>query len=292
MEIGHFLQFFFPLFFFLWEMEGEKKISPGNNSLTPTCSFFRAKEIGGFSLELVDTSHSHVNIWHVGSMHMAALFTNTIQGFQSLLCNSWEYRLCVSLGAEESNSLIHSQRALVWLWWGHESRIKVSRSGSTQYAVFLPKPQRLCLNIELLFFFFPPATNRTSYDKLFLWFLQNVGKLCLGFRCNLQCHLWLKCTCLPPSLTNAFFFKFIFSCVSTFRCKRIHKLTCPTRHSDHGILKKMIVWSSTISSPALPIPIPSQLPFQRLITTPPSALLHFKLHIKTWCLKNKLDFYT
>ena len=50
-------------------LEGEKKItSLRNNSLTLTCSFFRAREIGGFSLEPVDTfspcdytrSHQHL----------------------------------------------------------------------------------------------------------------------------------------------------------------------------------------------------------------------------------------
>lgn len=139
-----------------WE-EGEgrlkkkKKISFRNNSLTPPCTFWGAKKIGGFSLELVDTSspshytRSHQHLTRGYCAH-GSLFTNTILGFQRLLCNSWEYRLCVSLGTEESNRLIHSLGALVWLWWGHEPKIKVSRSGSTQYTVVLPKPQRLCLN--------------------------------------------------------------------------------------------------------------------------------------------------
>ena len=62
------LFFFFFLFARGRGWREREKTSLINNSLTLTCSFFRAKEIGGFSLELVDTfspcdytrSHQHL----------------------------------------------------------------------------------------------------------------------------------------------------------------------------------------------------------------------------------------
>lgn len=175
--------------------------------------FFRTKEKHEVSLWSLLTlsrlpiTRGHINIWHMGTVRMAVLFTNTILGFQRLLCNSWEYRLCVSVGAgaEESNSLIHSQGVLVWLRWGHEPEIKMSRSGSAPYAGFLPKPQRLCLNIGLMFHF-PPAEKQNQLCQTFLCvILGNVGKLCLGSVCN----LWCTCPCCPAS--QMLFLKNVFS---------------------------------------------------------------------------------
>lgn len=139
---------------------------------------FRAKEKGGFPSELVDAfsasdytwSHQHLTRGYSACVSMAALFTNTILGFQRLLCNSWESAGFVCLWAEESNSLIHSQGALVWLWQGHEPKIKVSRSGSAQYAVYLPQSQRQCFNTGLiLFFFFSSFSKQNQLCQTFLW---------------------------------------------------------------------------------------------------------------------------
>lgn len=122
----------------------------------------------------------------------------------------------------------------------------------------------------------------------FFVILENVGRLCLGSGCNYGATV-TECTCLLPSLTRAFFKKCVFIFVSIFRCKKIHNLTCWARHSDHRTLKKGIIWSPSDShpTPTFSLPPPSLPTFQLLITTPPSALLHFQFHIKTWGWKKK-----
>lgn len=190
------------------EGKGRRKGKEENKSLrdhflTSTCSFLGPKKWEVFlwsplMLSRLPITRGHINFWHVGTVRMAALFTNTILEFQRLLCNSWESAGFVCLWAEESNSLIHSPGALVWLWQGHEPKIKVSRSGSAQYAVFLPKSQRLCFNTGLIF-----LSSFSKWNQLcqtFFVILENAGRLYFGSGHNLQCHWdWSVLTCHPVS---------------------------------------------------------------------------------------------
>lgn len=195
--IGHFSCSSSIKFFWGGVERGEGKeqireiITLRDSSLTGICSFLGPKKREVFLPSLLMLSRllitcGHINIWHVGTVRMAALFTNTILGFQRLLCNSWESAGFVCLWAEESNSLIHSQGALVWLWQGHEPKIKVSRSGSAQYALLLPKSQRQCFNTGLIFF--SSFSKQNQLRQTFFVILGNMGRLYLGSGCNLQCH--------------------------------------------------------------------------------------------------------
>lgn len=95
------------LFFFCTGqgLEGERKTSLRNNSLTLPCSFLGPTEIGGF-LELVGhflalrlhAVTSTFDTW-VPCAAWQRLFTNTHPGIPDSYVTAGEYGLCVSVGA-------------------------------------------------------------------------------------------------------------------------------------------------------------------------------------------------
>lgn len=108
-------------FFSFWGVDRVRKVKTKDrkintlreNSSTCICSSVVPKKwevflLSSLRLTRLPITRGHINIWHVGAVSMAVLFTNTILGFQRLLCNSWESPGLVCLWMEESHSLIHS----------------------------------------------------------------------------------------------------------------------------------------------------------------------------------------
>ena len=148
MEIGHFLQFFFPLlFFFFFFARGRgfkvrEKTSLRNNSLTLTCSFFRAQRNRRFLLGAC---------WHFLALRLHAV-TST---FDTWVPCAWQ-RYLQTLSRDSRDSYVTAESTGFVSPWArrnqtilfimeeplsgsdgvlHQSSPK-SRSGSTQYATY------------------------------------------------------------------------------------------------------------------------------------------------------------